>query len=202
MSIQIHCPSCQKTLKVPDHLQGKAVKCPSCAATFTAAGTRETVPEPPPLADDQGDYDPESVPSLPPKFNENRGREGDDEEDQEDDDRPRRRKRLRRDVKPHRGQTIMIMGILSIVLAPILGPFAWIMGNNDLKEMRAGRMDREGESQTNTGRICGIIGTILGGLSLFCCCGYFIFVFAIIGAQGAGGGMNNPGGPPFGPPRR
>jgi hypothetical protein len=35
------------------------------------------------------------------------------------------------------------------------------MGNNDLAEMRAGRMDPEGEGLTNAGRICGIIGTIL-----------------------------------------
>jgi hypothetical protein len=34
------------------------------------------------------------------------------------------------------------------------------MGNADLKEMRAGRMDAEGEGVTNAGRICGMISTI------------------------------------------
>jgi len=38
---------------------------------------------------------------------------------------------------------------------------AWVMGNTDLREMRAGRMDREGEQTTNAGRICGMIGSIL-----------------------------------------
>jgi hypothetical protein len=46
---------------------------------------------------------------------------------------------------------------------------SWIMGNNDLQEIRAGRMNREGEGQTNAGRICGIIGTVLNALG--CCCG-------------------------------
>jgi hypothetical protein len=34
------------------------------------------------------------------------------------------------------------------------------MGNTDLAEIRAGRMDPEGESTTNIGRILGIIGTV------------------------------------------
>ena len=35
------------------------------------------------------------------------------------------------------------------------------MGNNDLRDMQAGLMDRSGEDTTRTGRICGIIATIL-----------------------------------------
>jgi hypothetical protein len=66
---------------------------------------------------------------------------------------------------------ILVPGILSLVMAgPILGPIAWIMGNSDLKEIRAGRMDPEGESQTNAGRICGMIATILSISGLVLCC--------------------------------
>jgi predicted Zn finger-like uncharacterized protein len=36
MPIQIRCPSCEATLRVPDNLLGKAVKCPKCKTTFTA----------------------------------------------------------------------------------------------------------------------------------------------------------------------
>ena len=69
---------------------------------------------------------------------------------------------------------ILVLGILSFFVGgPILGLVAWIMGSNDLKEMRAVRMDPEGESQTNTGRICGMISTLLGAVVLLgflgCC---------------------------------
>jgi hypothetical protein len=62
-----------------------------------------------------------------------------------------------------------VLGILGIVCCGFLGPVAWILGSNDLKEIRAGRMDPEGEGTTNGGRICGIIGTFVLVLPL--CCG-------------------------------
>lgn len=64
-------------------------------------------------------------------------------------------------MKPHRGTLILIFGILSIVVCSFLGIPAWIMGNNDLKEMDSGLMDPAGRDNTNAGRICGMIGTIL-----------------------------------------
>ncbi len=123
----------------------------------------------------------------------------DDDDDDDDDDRPSRRRsrRSRRDdddddyggrrryLSPHRGALILVLGILALVtgLGFVLGPIAWIMGNNDLAEMRSGRMDREGEGMTQGGRICGMIATILV-IVLFaiygsCCC---------VGAMGGGGG--------------
>jgi hypothetical protein len=38
------CPECQRKVRLPDHLIGKRVKCPSCGGTFTA--TPATVPAP------------------------------------------------------------------------------------------------------------------------------------------------------------
>ncbi|MDB4662033.1 DUF4190 domain-containing protein [Verrucomicrobiales bacterium] len=64
-------------------------------------------------------------------------------------------------MQPHRGTLVLVLGILSIVVCQILGPFAWIMGNKDLAAMASGQMDKEGEGQTKAGKICGIIGTIL-----------------------------------------
>lgn len=52
------------------------------------------------------------------------------------------------------GTVIPVLGILSIICLPILGPVAWIMGNNALRTADP--------SQTGTitaGRICGI-GTV------------------------------------------
>jgi hypothetical protein len=81
-------------------------------------------------------------------------------------------------MEPHRGTTILVLGALSLVMAQvILGPIAWVMGSNDLKKMRAGRMDRAGESNTNTGRILGMIGTGVGVLTLCCVLGVFVFGF-------------------------
>jgi hypothetical protein len=80
------------------------------------------------------------------------------------------------------------------------------MGNNDLKEMRAGRMDPEGESNTNVGRICGMISTILHIVGLVVGCllfvVYFIFVAAIIGAAASSGPPGPGPGPAFPPPQR
>lgn len=72
-------------------------------------------------------------------------------------------------LKPHRGTTVLVLGILGIVVCFICGIIAWVMGNNDLREMAAGTMDRTGEELTKAGKICGMIGTILAivGLSIW-----------------------------------
>jgi hypothetical protein len=69
-------------------------------------------------------------------------------------------------MKPHRATLILVLGILSIVVCGPLGIAAWIMGNADLKEMDAGTMDASGRGNTNAGRICGIIGTILFAIGI------------------------------------
>ena len=179
MANVISCPKCERQLRVPDDLIGQSVKCPSCSETFTAELPRR---EPPP---------PSTTSSRPSS----RPRDDEDEDrpsrrpprryDTDDDyDRPSRRRHL----APHRGDTIQLLGILSFFIAGvILGPMAWVMGNNDLKEMDAGRMDPSGRSATSTGRVCGMISTILHfsilGLVFLawgsCCC---------LGAVGSAGG--------------
>ena len=67
---------------------------------------------------------------------------------------------------PHRGGTILALGILSIVFCPLFGPFAWVMGSGDLGRMNQGLLDPTGRGATEAGRLCGIIGTLLGGLAL------------------------------------
>ena len=64
-------------------------------------------------------------------------------------------------MKPHRATLILVLGILGLVVCQPVGIAAWVMGNNDLKEMDAGTMDSSGRSNTNAGRICGMIATIL-----------------------------------------
>ena len=66
---------------------------------------------------------------------------------------------------PHRGALILTFGILGIACCFPFGIAAWIMGNNDMQQIEAGMMDPTGKSITNAGKICGIIGTVLG---IFC----------------------------------
>lgn len=73
---------------------------------------------------------------------------------------------------------ILVLGILSIVLGCfglVLGPVAWIMGNNALK---GGMVDPSQVGQVNAGRICGIIGTVIGILGVI----YLVAVFGVVGS--------------------
>jgi hypothetical protein len=89
---------------------------------------------------------------------------------------PRRRDRMddeyddappRRGGKPHRGVMILIFGILSLLCCPLVfGLMAIIMGNGDIKEMDAGRMDSDGRGLTKAGIIIGIIGIVLWAISI------------------------------------
>lgn len=71
-----------------------------------------------------------------------------------------------RKLAPHRGGTILAIGVLSFFCAGIvLGPMAWVMGRHDLLEMEQGRMDPAGQGMTQAGKVCGMIVTI-GAISL------------------------------------
>src|SRR5258708_4073329 len=157
MPFLANCPTCGKKLKVPDELLGKTVRCADCAGTFTA--------EKP------------SAASAPPSAPAPRPRDDDFERDDDRDDRPSRRRSRDRDrgnLAPHRGGMIMTLGIIGLVILVIemigyvfVGPFglpisivglvfgiiAWIMGSNDLKQIKAGTMDPDGQGMTMGGYI-------------------------------------------------
>ncbi len=191
MSETVTCPGCNRPLRVPEDYLGSQVKCPACGDTFTASAGGSPAPrrsedEPPPKPRPRSEhvaprYDDEPPP--PPRASARRRDDYDDYDDDYDRGRGRGgRGGSRRYLAPHRGGTVFALGLCSIfVMNIILGPIAWVMGNNDLREMRAGRMDPEGESQTSTGRILGIIGTIIGIVSLLLVCLWFVFVAAMIG---------------------
>lgn len=106
----------------------------------------------------------------------------DDEYDDEDEDyRPRK--------EPHRGMTILILGVVAIAFFHLVGPFAWYMGAIDLRKMREGKMDRRGESETRVGYILGIVSTLLmavGLLFAIVLCAMFIFGFGLFAVAAAG----------------
>jgi hypothetical protein len=62
----------------------------------------------------------------------------------------------------HRGGVILALGILAWAIGcPVFGVLAWVMGSNDLSEMRQGTMDPQGQSLTEAGRMIGMIHTFL-----------------------------------------
>jgi hypothetical protein len=64
-------------------------------------------------------------------------------------------------ISPHRGPLILALAIMSWVSCPIFGICAWVMGNADLREMRAGRMDTSGTGLTQAGQIIGMIHALI-----------------------------------------
>lgn len=181
MPIQISCPSCKGAVRVPEDLLGMRVQCPRCQATFVSELAEDTPPVAPLNAessDQAGTPAPKPGPRRAPKTDEY------DEYDDYDEGRQRY-------GRPHRGAAILTLGILSLVMMfPMMlcGPFglfaaplgivAWIMGGNDLAEMRRGGMDRSGEGLTQAGRILGIVSTVLMILG----CVIYGFFFALMGA--------------------
>jgi hypothetical protein len=89
-------------------------------------------------------------------------------------------------MAPHHGTAVLVMGILSLVpvlcgLGWILGLIAWIMGNGDLREMDAGRMDPSGRGSVHAGKVCGMISVILHAVT--------ILVYVMLVALGVAGGL-------------
>jgi predicted Zn finger-like uncharacterized protein len=202
MATNVDCPSCEQKLRVPEDLLGRKVKCPTCKTMFkaTASGLKETAESPPVEEEEEAPFKnlsglSASKRSNPPSKRSAPSRDDDEEDDSDDEDRPRRSsgrnlrksRRIRRNnLPPHKGVIILILGIVGLVAFPILCPIAWIMGNIDIKEIRAGRMDPEGESMTNIGRILGMVGTILHGLAIIAFCLFYLIVIVIFGAMFAG----------------
>jgi hypothetical protein len=169
----ITCPACGRKLQVPESFYGQLVQCPECTHQFVAdphAQSLQTTPPSAPSAaplprDDRDERDLDERPRR-------RRRAYDDDYDDDDDFGDMRRPR--RYNAPHRGGTILAIGIISLVIFPystlICGPLAWVMGNSDLAEIRAGRMDPGGEGMVQAGRVLGMISTflLLAVVAFFC----------------------------------
>lgn len=69
--------------------------------------------------------------------------------------------------------TALVLSILGLVLCWVLPPVAWVVANNELKGIAAGRRDPSGQGMANAAKIMGIIGTVLLILGV----GFFLLVF-------------------------
>lgn len=72
-----------------------------------------------------------------------------------------------------KGTTVLVLGILSVVVLPLLGPFAWLMGRSALKEVDAASQQVTNRSSLVAGMVLGIIGTVLAALGALA----LVFVF-------------------------
>lgn len=110
-------------------------------------------------------------------------------------------------MKPHRGGVILGLGAggLALTLLGCMGNFsgapcglvsgvslimsivAWVMANNDLREMASGMMDRGGEGTTRGGKVCAIINVVLAIISLLFILLVMLGLIAALGVAAASG---------------
>ena len=83
------------------------------------------------------------------------------------------------------GTLILVLGILSIVICGILGPVAWVMGNNGMTLINSGGGDQAQRGNVNAGRICGIIGTVFWAIAIIANVVFGGAMLAAIGADAA-----------------
>jgi hypothetical protein len=63
---------------------------------------------------------------------------------------------------------LLLLGLASLLPCSFTGPFAWVLGDLDLEDIRCGARDPEGEALTSAARVLGMVGTILMLLLFFC----------------------------------
>jgi hypothetical protein len=78
---------------------------------------------------------------------------------------------------------VLTLGILGIAIniLGIIGAIAWYLASQDLPEMDAGQMDLSGRAMTQAGKVCGIVGFVLG---LVGCCFTAIWFAVFFGVMG------------------
>jgi hypothetical protein len=186
--IEMPCPGCGQTLRVADEHAGRLARCPACATVVTVpvssppASPPPLFPEPrepsPPAPEvrqpEVNPYASPTAPRQPSPFGTGSSGQG----------YPR----------PHRGGMVLAFGIVGLICLPLtflgcclpfgllLVPFsvsAWVVGAGDLRAMRDGQMDPNGQGMTQAGMILGVIGTGLAGLGLLFSLG--VIVLSIVG---------------------
>jgi uncharacterized membrane protein YjgN (DUF898 family) len=75
--------------------------------------------------------------------------------------------------------TALVLGILGIVVCGILAPFAWSIGNTEIRAIDAGRRDPANRGTASAGRILGIIGTVLLILGVLALVAFILLVVVV-----------------------
>jgi hypothetical protein len=74
--------------------------------------------------------------------------------------------------------TVLVLGIVSVAVCGVAGPFAWVMGTRVVREIDASNGQVGGRSQAQAGRVMGIVTTCLLGVVLLI--GALVVVIALI----------------------
>jgi predicted Zn finger-like uncharacterized protein len=181
VKLTLTCPDCGAQLGVDETLLGRKIRCTKCQAVFVAeappsqggaaspGAIREKTDDEFHNVRDEGIREQPGRPTETGKPIRHPSPDPYDDDDDFDDDDVGPRRRRRRSRAPHRGGSVLGLGIGSIVaacLCPCLGIGLGIgavnMANSDLPAMDAGNMDDAGRGSTQAGKICGIIGIVLG----------------------------------------
>lgn len=169
MSIEFECSNCRATLSVSEEHLGKQARCPSCQTLNVVQPTVPILEDNPVEFVSSGNPYAAGAPPLKTA--------------------PRVSGFAVPRMSAHRGGLILTMGITAIVcnLAMVPGILAWVLGRADLKQMKAGHMDRAGEGITQAGMIMGIIMTVMGAISLLLLFLYFVVAVLVVGFSAAAG---------------
>jgi len=81
--------------------------------------------------------------------------------------------------------TVLVLGILSMVVCQVVGPFAWVMGNRVVREIDSSGGAVGGRTEANVGRILGIVATVLIVVGLVFVVGLFA-LGAVVSISGTG----------------
>jgi hypothetical protein len=168
-TFKIECPACNASIRAPLSIAGTKTSCPGCGQRILIPDQRNKTmlakviddgppPHPPSLASR-----PVPAPVLADIV---------DEDDVA--------------VEPSHGTAILVMGLVGMFTLPfIFGPITWLWADEELRKMKAGRMDPEGKANTETGRLMGIISTVIGVIAvvlIFLYCAGVSILFRVFGA--------------------
>jgi predicted Zn finger-like uncharacterized protein len=204
----IQCPDCQKTLRVPDNLLGKTVRCPTCKTMFTAQAEEEVKlelidEEPPAKRPSKAEEERDEVrPSRRPAAREEEERVQErprrKRRELDDEDRPRRKwaeedeeeddleDRLRRSSRAPRGSRTAWRKTRTGVTLVLIGVFTQIAAYAliivALIMVVAGAASAA--SAIRSGGSAGAPAGVFGGLGMLCCSGVLLLASFILSVTG------------------
>ena len=181
MTIEFHCPHCDKLLKTADDKAGVSAKCPGCGEPVLVPSVAESN-----ALSDQSFSSPPSNPAAAGPVPASADSAGGNIDAGATRDCPmcgeqikaaatrcrycgedlKNKSAFRGGMASHRGGLILAFGIIGLVICLPFGIAAWVMGSNDLREIEAGRMDPAGEGLTKAGKIVGMISCCLALLGI------------------------------------
>ncbi|MGH8872615.1 MAG: hypothetical protein ACRDWS_11620 [Acidimicrobiia bacterium] len=69
-------------------------------------------------------------------------------------------------LEASQASTALVLSIIGLVCCQILGIVAWIMANNELEAIKAGKRNPANEGTATAARIIGIVGTVVLGITI------------------------------------